>query len=225
MDAKFLNKDIFFTRPHSKTFFDEYMPKMSRHLNLYNVFSTNKQILANYFSIKERQDFLAYRFYLLKRWISKNEKYTPEYVKKLDLLINKLHLWNELNSFERQWILDVNDIVFAKTRNLKSLIVDFETNRKEIVVFKYDNIQFSFASKKNKEKVISYCTMYISNQRLVIIKGVENFNLNWKQIKSYHFSTQKICITTNTDSKFYLSSNNNYVLHTSFCRIFEIIKK
>lgn len=225
MNDMILNKDIFFTRHHSKTFFDEYVPKMNLHINLHNVFLIKKKTLINYYSIKERQDFLAYRFYLLKQWMTKNEKYTPGYVKRLDLLISKLHLWNELNSFERQWILNVNDIVFAKTRNLKSLIVDFETNKKEIVVFKYSNIKFTFATMKKKEKVISNCLMYISNHRLVIIKGVENFSLGWKQIKSYHFSTQRICITTDAGNKFYLSSHNNYILHASFCRIFEIIKK
>lgn len=225
MDDKILNKDIFFTRPHSKSFFDQYVPKINCHINLHNIFSINKHALANYYNIKESQDFLAYRFYLLKQWMTKNEKYTPEYIEKLDLLINKLHLWNKLNSFEKQWILNVNDIVFAKTRNLKSLIIDFETNKKEVVVFKYNNVKFAFETNRKNEKVILNCVVYISNQRLIIIKGVENFNIEWKLVKSYNFSIQRICITTNNGNKFYLSSHNNYILHVSFCRIFEIIKK
>lgn len=219
------NINVFFTRPHSKTFFDDYVPKISHHLNVHNIFTINKWYLAKYFSIDKRQDFLAYRFYLLKQWMNKNEKFTLDYVKKLDYLIGKLYLWDELNSFEQQWIVDIKDVVFAKKRNLKTLIVDFKTNKKEKVVFKYSNIQLCFEDKHKRVKVIPNCIMYLSDQRVIITKGVENFNINWSQIKAYHFSTQKITITTNTDSQLFISCLNNYILHVSFCRLFAIIKK
>ena len=66
MDVKIQNRDIFFTRPHSKTFFDKYVPEISQHINLNNLFFANKRITSACFDAKNHQDFLAYRFYLLK---------------------------------------------------------------------------------------------------------------------------------------------------------------
>jgi hypothetical protein len=104
--------------------------EMESKLNIHGLTSITKRKVKSFFDINKQQEFLRYRFELLKQWIKQHEFYTRSYVETLDSLISRLYLKDELNSFEIEYIKHYNGVIFAKERNLKNLIVEFNLKDK-----------------------------------------------------------------------------------------------
>ncbi|MCQ3908340.1 MAG: hypothetical protein MJ200_02015 [Mycoplasmoidaceae bacterium] len=134
-------------------------------------------------------------------------------------MIDKLFLTNELNSFEQQYIKNVEAIVFAKNRNLKQLIVDFSINDNELVFYRYDLNAFKQIDKDGNAQIINNPEMYITTQRIIIAKQLDIISIDYKTIKSYQYLKYKFFINLKSGRQIYIDSNNNREIVESLGRV------
>lgn len=209
----------FFEREHDKFYESTYLPKIKNKLNAYNLALLTKNQILNLLKYGEETNFLAYRFEVLKEWIKNNERYTKGYIEDLDQVITKLYLDSELNSFEKQYILDVNAITFAKIRNLKQLIVDFSINPKELVFYRYEIDRFNEIKNNNESTVLNNCDFYITTQRIIVSKQIDIISITYDQIKSFKFRRDKIVFNLGNNKQYCVRCSNTYVIYASLERV------
>ncbi len=209
----------FFQRQKSALYKEEFVPYIKKELNLNNVDDIKKSKVLSLYEPKFEKDFLAYRFDLLKQWMDKNKSYSKEYVVALDEMVDKLYLFNELNSFEQQYIKNIQAIVFAKNRNLKQLIVDFPVNKNEFVFYRYDLDAFKLVDKKGLVQIIKTPEMYITTERLIISKKIDIISIDYKTIENYQYSRSKFFINLKNGRKCFIDSENNRAIVESLKRV------
>lgn len=209
----------FFQRQKSAMYKEKFVPYIKKELNLDNVDDIKKSKVLSLYEPKYEKDFLAYRFDLLKQWMDKNKNYSKEYVVALDEMVDKLYLFNELNSFEQQYIKNVQAIVFAKNRNLKQLIVDFPVNKNEFVFYRYDLDAFKLVDKKGLVQIIKTPEMYITTERLIISKKIDIISIDYKIIENYQYSRSKFSLTLKNGRKCFIDSENNRAIVESWKRV------
>lgn len=209
----------FFERPKSQDYETKFLPEMEKVMNLSNLDTIKKQKVLSLYNPHYEQDFLAYRFLMLKQWMRKNKVYAKEYVIALDEMIDKLYLSNELNSFEQQYIKNIQATVFAMNRNLKQLIVDFSINKDEWVFYRYDIDAFKQIDKKGLIQKIDDAELYITTQRLILSKQIDIISIYYKDIESFHYGRGKFFIVLNSKRKCYIDSNNNREIIESLKRV------
>lgn len=209
----------FFERQHDNLYETTYVPLMKDKLNAYNLKSFSKKQILKFFQLGDEINFLAYRFDILKQWIRNNERYTKRYIDEFEEIVSKLSLDSELNGFERQYIMDVNSVSFAKTRNLKQLIVDFSINEKELVFYRYEIDKFNEVKNNSEFTVLNECDFYITTQRIIISKQIDIISISYDQIKSYQFKRDKLTFYLKNNRAYCVKSDNNYVLYASLERI------
>lgn len=209
----------FFERDHDEHYDSDYVPSMRRKFSVDNLSSLSKKQIIDFYEYKNDKNFLAYRFDLLKQWMKQNERFIKSYTIELEEIIDKLCLEQELNSFERQYIIDVNAIVFAKVRNLKQLIVDFSINDKELVFYRYEIDKFNEIKNNNETNVLHTCDFYITTQRIIISKQIDIISITYDQIKNFEFRKDKITFILKNGKKYCIRCSNTYVIYVSLERV------
>lgn len=213
----------FFYRSNNEFQYSNYKREVAPILNYSNVEEISKNDIKNLFEINKENEFLSYRFELLKKWIVTNEKYTNKYLSRLDALINKLFLTNELNSYEQQYLSHVRAISFAKSRNLKNLIIDFPIEKNEKVYYKYSNVKF-YEKSEQFITIEDNSECYITSERIVILKNLNVYSMYYNQIKNFLFSSKGILVEISMGKQYLIVSDDNYVLYTSLDRILRFMK-
>lgn len=208
-----------FERPKSNTYETTFLPEMSRMLNIDNLKDFNRKKVIALYKPKFAKDFLAYRFSLLNEWIKTNKQYTKDFVIALDSMVNTLVLNNELNSFEQQYIKNLQAIVFAKNRNLKQLIVDFSINKGEFVFYRYDLDAFKLIGTKGLIQIIENPEMYITTQRIIISKQIDIISITYESIKTYDYKDDKFSFQLKDGKQFFIDSDNNMAIFESLNRV------
>lgn len=209
----------FFQRPKSTTYEQVFLRLISKQLNFKNLETIKKSRILSLYEPKYEKDFLAYRFDLLNQWMIQNRDYTKEYVVALDEMIDKLYLSNELNSFEQQYIKNIQAIVFAKNRNLKQLIVDFSINKNEWVFYRYELTSFTQLSNRKLTQKICHPELYITTQRIIISKEIDIISIYYNTIKQYQYSRSKFYLLLKDGRKCYIESDNNRAIVESLERV------
>ncbi|MCQ3915395.1 MAG: hypothetical protein MJ195_01270 [Mycoplasmoidaceae bacterium] len=148
-----------------------------------------------------------------------NKQYTKDYVVSLENMIDKLYLSNELNSFEQQYIKNVQAIVFAMNRNLKQLIVDFSVNKEEMVFYRYELNAFKQIDPAGGAQIIREPEMYITTQRIIISKQLDIISIYYKTIKSYQYAKYKLSINLKNGRQCFIDSDNNREIVESLGRV------
>lgn len=148
-----------------------------------------------------------------------NKEYSKSYVIALQNMVDKLYLTNELNSFEQQYIKNVEAVVFAMNRNLKQLIVDFSINKDEMVFYRYELNAFKQISGENQAQIISDAEMYITTQRIIIAKQLDIISIYYDSIKNYQYLKYKLSITLKNGRKCFIDSDNNREIVESIGRV------
>ncbi len=151
--------------------------------------------------------------------MEKNKDYSKEYVVALDEMIDKLYLSNELNSFEQQYIKNIQATVFAKIRNLKQLIVDFSINKEEFVFYRYDLDAFKQVDKKGLVQIVEEPELYITTQRIIISKHIDIISIYYNQIKAYNYARAKFSFDLVNGKRCYVDSDNNRAIYESLKRV------
>lgn len=118
----------------------EYLNKLSLVLNLTKLDFWTRRKTLHYYNINFEDEYLAYRFSILKKWIELNQNYDQTFVTNVYEIIAILCLENELTTQELNYINEFRSVTFAKNRNIKNLIVDFKLLPKEEIWYTYEII-------------------------------------------------------------------------------------
>jgi DNA-binding GntR family transcriptional regulator len=153
-----------------------------------------------------------------------HERYENDYLEKLKDFINLLYLDQELNSYELNYIKHFENIIFAKKRNLKNLIVDFPlSHKKEKVYYKYDAVSFCHTTvKKQMVHTIENGEFFISTKRVLFSKDTNIFAIDIQTIKDFKVSDTDLQIQTESDT-FIFKTNDPYLLYVSLQRILKLL--
>lgn len=209
----------FFHRPTTQNYEGAFLQDIAKELNFNNLDNITKQKVLSLYKDEYAKDFLAYRFELLNEWMEKNKDYSKEYVVALDEMIDKLYLSNELNSFEQQYIKNIQATVFAKIRNLKQLIVDFSINKDEFVFYRYDLDAFKQVDKKGLVQIVEEPELYITTQRIIVSKHIDIISVYYDQIKAYNYARAKFSFDLSNGKRCYVDSDNNRAIYESLKRV------
>lgn len=216
---------IFSRKPQDFKKFQVLKNKLENVLSEQNVEKWNlekTQALINY---EYEEEFIAYRFSVLKNWIIKNEEYTDKFVKGLDYIIRVLDLEKFLKALEINYIQHYKDVVFSKKRNIKSLIVDFDLRKKEEVWYRYEIKSFLQKINKNYIKLAANKSeLYLSNQRVIITTNILYTSIDYDEIEVFKLNSLFLQIKTK-DHEFVILTNDVYVIYTSFERAAKLVKK
>jgi hypothetical protein len=134
-----------------------------------------------------------------------------------------MYLVNELNAYEQEYIKHYHGIVFAKTRNLKSLIVDFPLESNEIAYYKYENVSFyrivnnkMFPIKKNGE-------LFITTKKILLAKNLDIYPIQFEDITNFKVSKYGLLIITKQNT-YAFKAYDDYLSYVSLERIFRLEK-
>lgn len=216
---------IFSRKPQNLKKFQVLKNKLENVLSEQNVEKWNLEKTQNLINYEYEEEFIAYRFNVLKNWIIKNEEYSDKFVKGLDYIIRVLDLEKFLKALEINYIQHYKDVVFSKKRNIKSLIVDFDLRKKEEVWYRYEIKSFLQKINKNYIKLAANKSeLYLSNQRLIITTNILYTSIDYDEIKIFKLNSLFIQIKTR-DHEFVLLTNDVYVVYASFERTAKLVKK
>lgn len=140
------------------------------------------------------RDFLAYRFEVLRKWISVNESYTLRYVSRLNRAVHALILGDFLNAKEKNYLRHMNAIVLEKGRALKDLIVNFERTPGEKVFYVVHSVKLRAIDIDNDKSVLLPQTfdVHLTNKALVVHDSSILIRIPYDQTLSFKLSNNGI---------------------------------
>ncbi|MDR0739381.1 MAG: hypothetical protein LBF00_00630 [Mycoplasmataceae bacterium] len=200
-----------------------YKYKMVNQLHFKNLIHLNRKKIKGFFVRNETQHFLRYRFEILRNWIRQNEIYSQNYINSLDKIIHKLYLTNELCSYEKEYLNHYHGIVFAKTRNLKNLIIDFPINKNEKVYYKYENASlYKFVNKK-MILIQNQGEIFITTQKILLSHHMNIYPIEFENIKDYKISPYGLMILIKNQT-YIFKTYDDFLTYVSLERIFKLRK-
>lgn len=155
----------------------------------------------------DEMEFLElYLFKLLRDWVDKNEKYDAQYVANYEKLIRFLEIEPRFSFLEHAYLEEINSIVFALNRKLKSMMPQFKLFKKEIGYYFSEDSVIAIGQ-PNDKPLICKGNLLITNKRMMFI--AENIcfcfrldDLTAKKVNShdvdFHFRHTGFKIQTNT---------------------------
>lgn len=209
----------FFEREATSNYQTGYLPLAKKFFTHENILSYPKSKILSFYRSVDKQDFLAYRFEVLRKWMIANERYTYSYFNNLQTIIDKLYLDDDLNSYEQQYIRNIQDVVFAKMRNLKQLIVDFEIEKSELIFYRYEIKSFNEIIDNDVRTHFSNCDVYITTKRLVVSEHINTLSLPYELIKNYEFKMNELIINMNNGKKYSIKCNEIPTIYVSLERV------
>ncbi|GHU33415.1 hypothetical protein FACS1894166_08810 [Bacilli bacterium] len=129
-----------------------------------------------------------------------------------------------MNSYEREHVDHYLRIVFAQTRNLKNLIIDFPVNKKERVYYRYENVDLYRMDGTKLIRVVTDGEFYITTQKILLAKQLDIFPIELSAIKEIKMSKSGLMIVTNL-SAFIFKTYDSYTLYVSLERVIRLMKK
>ena len=115
----------------------KYKESISEILNYDNFLHFTKRKITKLYDIETEKHFIRYKFELLSKWIKYNFTYTQSAVLTLEKILYIFSLKNFLNPLENYFVYFAHNIVFAKTRNIKSILVDIDLSKTDSVYYGY----------------------------------------------------------------------------------------
>lgn len=202
----------------------EFLHTLQKVLNLKTLNKWTWKKTFKWLTATYEEEYVAYRFLVLKQWINQNEMYSSYFVNNLVEIISLLDLNKYLTAQEQNYINHYKSIVFAKNRNLKNLIVDFKTLANEEIWYHYD-VQGFYQGVKNDEYLClqTKSSIYLTSLRIIIAKGNEYFSIFYTDIKEVKISLNMLFIKWKAD-EFWLVSNDVEAIYVSIERVSKLIK-
>jgi hypothetical protein len=200
-----------------------YKLRIEHHFHFRNLLNVPRPKFKKMFEIRQEQHYLRYRFELLKHWIRENEFYSEGYINHLDKLIHKMFLTNELNAYEQEYIKHYHGVVFAKTRNLKSLIVDFPLQKNEIPYYKYENTSFYRLVNNKMIPIERNGELFITTRKILLSHDLNVFPIEFENIINYKVSRYGLLITT-ANNTYVFKAYDDYLPYVSLERVFRLEK-
>ncbi len=208
-----------FTRPSDDEKYLVYKLNISKLLNKNNFLSMNKFKIKKFLDINEEQHFLRYRLELFRDWMKENFRYSKECINKIDSILRKTMLINALYPNEEAFIYSLRNIVFAKNRNLKSLLTDLRLSKTEQMYYFYQLNRFV---KDGINK--SGFQICLTNHNIYLRENTLNFEkIHFKSIYDLHLCDDHLIIQT-TMNKYEVFVPDPKLLYVSIERILNIKK-
>lgn len=216
--------DLFVRKVNNVVKYNQFVDNIKKQLNLYTLTSfTSKKTLKLYREEYE-EEFLVYRFSLLKQWISINERFTKAYVKTLNDILKNLLLNENLNGYELDYIDYYNQVVFDKTRNLKNLIVDFAILDNEEIYYKFDiDVLGQHRGENNVDILFENNEIFITEKRLVAVNKEYYYSIFFSNIK--YFKIKNFCLEIQEENgvNIWIFAPNVHAIYVSLERILKML--
>lgn len=215
-----------FTRPYLVTKKNAgYLAELKKVLNAdkLNTWTINKTY--QHYNINFEQEYLGYRFEVLNQWIISNSDYNHKFVVNLQEIIYSLGLESCLTTQEKNYINNFNSVVFAKNRNIKNLVVDFELEKGEEIWYSYEIFAVYSYTREEYKQIIHNTQLYLSNQRLIVAtSGNVHLSINYTDLTEMKLKNN--CLEVKTFTKSYLIvAEDVKTLYVSFERVGKLIKR
>ncbi len=207
-----------FTRSSDEFAYKIYKNNISKILNISKLALWTKYNTNKLHSINNEKHFLRYRFELVLQWINNNELYSKTYIENLNKIIESLEIKNYLNNSELNYLHHYEGVVFAKTRNLKSLIIDFQKSENETVFYHYEHTNIYHIINGKEELFLGDIDFYISTERLIFSENFEIFSLLFSDLVDYKLSHLGLIISTKKQ-KYLIRCEDPYIHYVSLERI------
>ncbi len=196
-----------------------YKKYVVNFLNDNNLLSTSTRRIKLLFQIGTEKHYLRYRFELLRRWIKWNLRYTNDSIKTLDSILKKLNIIDNLNPNEVDFIYSVRNIIFAKKRNLKSVLTDLTLDKKEYAYYIYKINHYLENNILKEAKVI-----LLTSKRIIIEITANNFiSIPYDTLTDYHVYSNYLGLKT-LNKAFNVYCAEPKLLYVSLERIFQLTK-
>lgn len=215
----------FFKRKVDKNKYDNFINKISPKLNIHNLNFWDTKLNFKYYREEFIDEYLAYRFVILKKWIIEHQEYNDVYINELLNNIKKLGLDAYLNALEKNYIYHFQSCDFAISRNIKLLIVDFPILPGEEVYYHYEDISLWIIFNDLEKEIITVGDFYIGNTKLVFTNNISCTYIKYDEILSYSTLGKFIVINCKNKKKYKLQTSDVHLLLISIERIYKIIKK
>lgn len=215
-------KELFY-REYSKEFDKKYLNHLESNINMKNLFQLKHKKIESFYVRKYENEFLYFRFKILYEWINNNKEWDRYFVDNLEKNINLLQLNNFLTAEEQNFILFIKSYIFTKSRNIKTLIVDFPIEKDEYVYFHYDQIRIFFINRNKKNNVKNLFELFLSNKRIIFCGYLNIVSFKISDIKKIEFVKSKIIFDLN-DYKYEIITNDCKIIEISIKRLFKILK-
>ena len=217
--------ELFVRQVKNQVKYDEFVNLINKQLNLHTLPFFSRKKTLNLYLEAYCEEFLVYRFWLLKEWMQTHERFDKRYVMQLHKLLDILLLEEELTGYELDYIDNYNQIVFSKIRNLKNLIVDFDVFPKENIYFKFDiDVCGQFLSEHEIQTIFEGGEIYITTQRIVLTSSKEYLSLEFEKIVNLHLKPYWFEITMENGMKLMIVSNNVKTFYVALERILSLMK-
>jgi hypothetical protein len=132
-------------------------------------------------------------------------------------------LTNELNAYEQEYVKHYHGINFAKTRNLKSLIVDFPLQANEIAYYKYENVSFYKIVNNKMIPIKRNGELFITTRKILLSHNLNIYPIQLEDITNYKVSKYGLLIFTKHNT-YAFKAYDDYLLYVSLERIFRLEK-
>lgn len=208
-----------FTRPSNEESYLVYKQNIEKQFNITNFLSFSKFKIKKLFCIGQEENFLRYRFELIKAWMKQNLMYTTDCINKLDLIFKKMMINSILYPEEEAFIYSIRNIVFAKKRNLKSVLTDLKTPKNEVIYYFYQLNKYL----KDDQENIGY-QVCLSNFNIYLRSDKQKQEkIDYKDIHNLHLCNDSLVIQT-TMNKYQAFVSEPKLLYVSLERILKIKK-
>ena len=166
------------------------------------------------------EESLAFRFQLLKNWINQYESLSSSFSNQLEKNIHRLRLASYLNAEEKNYVYHTQSYVFSLTRNIKSLIVNFQLFDGEEAYFHYDNVTV----KTYESKFVFKGELYITNTRIIFSDEIYVHWLNIDNINRIYNHKNNIFVHY-LDKIIYFSFPDHRLFELSFKKVCSLSKR
>lgn len=217
--------ELFVRQVKNQSRYDEFVKQVNKQLNLHTLPFFSRQKTLKLYQPDYENEFLVYRFALIKAWIQTHERFDKKYINQLLKMLDNLLLKEELTGYELDYLDHYSQIVFSKLRNLKNLIVDFDVYPKENIYFKFDlEVVGQMMNQKDVNIIFEQGEVYITTQRIVFSSFKEYLSISYDNLKSIHLKPYWFEMKTQNDLKFCLISSNIFVFYVALERVLNLVK-
>ncbi len=214
---------IFFFRSSDDDGYQKYINKYQKILNkntLNNFWTPFKKL----YNFDEYDHYKRYVFELIKEWMDKEEVYSFSYITNVKRLFHCYGLEKELNNFEKTYIYDVENLVFDKERNLKSIPVEFSVKKNikkfrgknESIFFQFDDVKFSIEDSQIKQR----CSLYLGETKLFLLVQPDLMTINYKDITDHRIRFPDEIYIKAHDKQMVIYSKEIKNIYSAFERVY-----
>ena len=163
------------------------------------------------FNNEEPKLVLSYSIYIINKYIEQNYFENTQFLSLLKKLLWRARI--NLKDLNAQQLLLLEERVFSKNRNIKTLSTNFPIRKNERIGIKFTNAHL-FKKLKNRFSLISNGQLLVSNSRIIFITNQKDFLFYWKTITNINYNIGGFTFKYN-DEQFTIAIHDNRALNNT----------